>query len=239
MDIYEMLRLEARSKREGEPLKEQYGRIEIDLSAARDDEELFISGNLVTIAACDGAATTTYFKLNNKHSKKIYPSEVARVGGNFGGLYLTNAAESGKKLVLYIGRDIYIFPAKAGANKVLKVDGTPIDPSPEGEYDTALSEIKTAVEFGGNVYSKQQTSTNALVALGAVKLRDVVIRNDDATNAVDIGETAVDVATFRGASLELAAKASLGFTQVDLATLFVLSSVAGSHALLQIIGVEI
>ena len=239
MDVLEMLRQEQRSKRQGEPLKEQYVRVEIDLSTAREDEEVHISGNLITVASCDGGATTTFFKLNNKHSRKIYPSEASRVAGNFGGVYLTNSAEAGKKLILYIGRDIYIFPSKAGATKLLKADGTTINPGEASEYDTVLGSIETAVEFGGNVYSKQQTSTNALVALGAVKLRDVVIRNDDAANAVDLGETAGTVGAFRSASMELPSGASIGFTQVNLATLFILSSVADSHALLQVIGVEI
>ena len=117
--------------------------------------------------------------------------------------------------------------------------GVDIDPATTSDYDSVLGEIKAAVEFGGNVFSKQQTSTNAIVALGSVKLRDVVIRNDDAVNAVDLGESQVDVATFRAQSLEIGSGASIGFTQVDLATLFVLSSVAGSHANIQIIGVEV
>jgi hypothetical protein len=115
MDIYELLRAEAKAKKAGEPVKEQYGRISIDLSTARTDEELHISGNQITIALCDGGATTTYFKLNSKHSRKLYPHEITKVLGNFGGVYLTNAAESGKTLTIYLGRDIFIFPARAQA----------------------------------------------------------------------------------------------------------------------------
>ena len=126
MDIYEMLRAEAKAKKAGEPVKEQYGRISIDLSTARTDEELHVSGNQITIAGCDGGATTTYFKLNSKHSRKIYPAEITKVLGNFGGVYLTNAAESGKTLTIYLGRDIFIFPARASAVRVLKEDGTTI-----------------------------------------------------------------------------------------------------------------
>jgi len=239
MDVYELLKQEARSKKEGEPIKEQYGRIEIDLGTAREDEELHISGNQITMASCDGAATTTYFKLNHRHSRKLYPSEIEKVLGNFGGIYLSNAAEAGKKLILYVGRDIFIFPSKAGANKILKADGTTIDPAPEGEYDTVLGAIKTATEFSGTVYSKQQTSTNALVALGSVKLRDVLIKNTDAANAIDLGKHKADVAIFRTTSYELGAGAAIGFTQVDLSRLYILSSVAGSHASLSLIGVEI
>jgi len=128
MDVYELLRQEARSKKAGEPVKEQYGRIEIDLDTAHEDEALHISGNQITIAFCDGTASTTYFKLNHKHSRKIYPTEITKVEGNFGGIYLSNAAESGKKLIIYVARDIFIFPARAEANRILKTDGTTIDP---------------------------------------------------------------------------------------------------------------
>ena len=142
MDIYELLRQEARSKKEGEPTKEQYGRVEIDLDTAREDEALHISGNQITIAFCDGTSTTTYFKLNHRHSRKIYPTEITKVEGNFGGLYLTNAAESGKKLTLYIARDIFIFPARAAANRILKENGTTIDPVEDKRFQShALGQI--------------------------------------------------------------------------------------------------
>lgn len=234
-----MLRLEQRSKRAGEPLKEEYTRIEIALDAARTDEELHIAGDFISIASFDGTATTTYFKLNHRHSKKIYPAEIEKVHATYGGLYLTNAAEAGKKLVIYVGRAIFIYPSAAGKVKILKADGTNIDPAEDGEYDTVLDAIKTATEFSGAAYSKQQTSTNALVALGAVKLRDVIIKNNDAANSVDIGKTAANVAAFRAASYEVLAGAAIGFTQVNMSTLFILSSVADSHASLSVLGVEI
>jgi len=240
MDVYELLKQEARSKKAGEPVKEQYGRIEIDLDTAREDEELHISGNQITMASCDGAASTTYFKLNHRHSRKLYPSEIEKVLGNFGGIYLSNAAEAGKKLVLYVGRDIFIFPSKAGSNKILKADGTTIDPAPEGEYDTVLGEIKTATEFSGNVFSKQQTSTNAMVAFSTtMKLRDIIIKNIHAANSVDIGMYAADVATFRNTSYELGAGATVGFTSVNLSKIYLLSSVADSHGKIAMLGTAV
>jgi hypothetical protein len=104
------------------------------LSTARDDEELHISGNQITIAGCDGGATTTYFKLNNKHSRKVYPHEITKVLGNFGGVYLSNAAEPGKTLTIYLGRDIFIFPARASATRILEEDGTTINPVQDERY---------------------------------------------------------------------------------------------------------
>jgi len=239
MDVYELLRQEARSKKAGEPNKEQYARIEIDLDTAREDEEIHIAGNQITMAFCDGNATTTYFKLNHRHSRKVYPAEIEKLLGNFGGIYLTNAAEAGKKLVIYVGRDIFIFPARSGATRILKADCTTIDPAVESEYETVLGEIKTAVEFSGSVYSEQQTSTNAMVAIGTYKLRDVIIKNTAAANAIDIGMQKGSVADFRADSYELGAGAVIGFTQVNLATLFILSSIADSHGTISLLGTKI
>ena len=157
MDIYEMLRAEQRSKKAGEPLKEQYGRVEIDLSTAREDAALQIAGNEITIAFCDGDATNTYFKLNNKHSRKIYPAEITKVQGNFGGVYMSNAAEAGKKLIVYIARDIFIFPARAEANRILRADGTTINPVRDERYQShtgghlkvTLATLDTAKQLTG------------------------------------------------------------------------------------------
>ena len=97
---------------------------------------------------------------------------------------------------------------------------------------------KTLPQFGGAAYSKAQSSTDAMIALGAKKLRDVIIKNVHATHEVYIGESQANVATFRAQSLELASGVSAGFTQIDLATLFILSSTAGEHAEVRILGVE-
>jgi len=175
MDVYELLRQEARSKKEGEPRKEQYGRVEIDLDTAREDEALHISGNQITIAFCDGTATTTYFKLNHKHSRKIYPTEITKVEGNFGGVYMSNAAESGKKLILYIARDIFIFPARAEANRILKEDGTTINPAEDkrfsshtgGHLKTTLATLDTP---------KRMSSTHLKVKWAVVGSKDYSFR---------------------------------------------------------------
>ena len=249
MDVYELLRQEARSKKAGEPTKEQYTRVEIDLDTAREDEELHISGNQITMASCDGAATTTYFKLNHRHSRKLYPSEIEKVVGNFGGIYLTNVAETGKKLILYIGRDIFIFPSKAGANKILRTDGTPINPATSDNQDTIIANmydvdsdiIMNKESFGGKPYSTPITSTNACQRFSSTnpeKLRDIIIKNTDASNPVDIGLYHATPATLRGASYELNGGAAIGFRNVDLYQLGLISSTDGNHAIVQVLGTE-
>ena len=184
MDIYEMLKMEQRSKKIGEPVKEQYGRVEIDLSTARVDEAIHIAGNHITIAFCDGASTTTYFKLNNKHSRNLYPAEITKVMGNFGGLYMTNDAEAGKKLIIYIGRDIFIFPARAEANRILKSDGTTINPARDERYQAhTIGQVDRRVL--GTIDEAEgiaTTSTKVKWAIIHVDTADVMIGDSTLTN---------------------------------------------------------
>jgi hypothetical protein len=175
MDIYELLRAEAKAKKAGEPVKEQYGRISIDLSTARTDEEMHISGNQITIAGCDGGATTTYFKLNSKHSRKIYPAEITKMLGNFGGVYMSNAAEPGKTLTIYLGRDIFIFPARAEAVRVLKEDGTTIDPGQDKRHiaHTGAHLKATLTNLDG---AQQLSATSIKVKWAIIASKDYAFR---------------------------------------------------------------
>ena len=257
MDVYEMLRAEKRAKKEGEPLKEQYGRIEIDLGIARDDEQMHLSGDLITVGDFNGTSPTTFFKLNNRHSRKLYPGEIEIIKGEFGGIYLTNAAEAGKKLVLYIARAIYIYPSSAGKVKLLKTDGTGINPA----TDEISVDIKTAVEsldtnafdaatdtvkqgFGGNVFNMPVTvamvTDDAKHAFAATtkKLRDVLIKNTHATDSLMIGENQADVATIRSENFELAAGEAIGFVMVDISTLYYCTKVNAEEPTARLIGVE-
>lgn len=98
---------------------------------------------------------------------------------------------------------------------------------------------KTYESFSGTPYSTPITSSNAVQRFNATNpklLRDVVLRNTDTANAVDIGLYNATVATFRGASFELAAGATVGFTLVDLYQLGTVSSIDGSHAIIHVIG---
>jgi hypothetical protein len=190
MDIYELLRAEAKAKKAGEPVKEQYGRISIDLSTARTDEELHISGNQITIAQCDGGATTTYFKLNSKHSRKVYPHEITKVLGNFGGVYLSNTAEPGKTLTIYLGRDIFIFPARAQAMRVLKTDGTTINPVRDERYKAHTGgHLKVAVAVADT--AKQVIATSTKVKWAIISVEDYDCRwgfSSTVARAAEIGQ---------------------------------------------------
>ena len=145
MDILELLNAERKAKAAGEPLKEQYTRIELELDTAREDEALHISGDSIAIAYFDGTATTTYFKVNHKHSRRVYPGEIEKLEAEIGGIYLTNAAEVGKKLVIYVGRYIKFVTSSSGKVKVLDPIGTNIYPATTADVnavETAVDEVE-------------------------------------------------------------------------------------------------
>ena len=105
----------------------------------------------------------------------------------------------------------------------------------DGSTDTIM------LRFHGTPYSIPITSTNACQRFNSTnpkKIADIIFKNIDAANAVDIGLYNATPATLRAASFELAAGASFGFTKVDLYQLGIISSVDGSHAIVQVIGVE-
>lgn len=186
MDVLELLKLEVASKKLGEPLKEQYARVSIDLSEARTDEAIHLSGDSIAVASFDGAATTTYFKLNHKHSRELYPAEVEKLYAKFGGIYMTNVAEAGKTLVLYIGRAIFIYPSAAKKVRILDPDGTNIAVARDSRFKSHTFK------------HKEQTTQNAAgtaeaLMVASTKVRWAIIhfetlaRVGDASITIDAG----------------------------------------------------
>ena len=106
------------------------------------------------------------------------------------------------------------------------------------ELESLDSQISNKEYFGGEIFSKRQTSTNTKAAVGTVKLRDIVIQNKDGANAVSLGIDGVDTATMRTTSFQLDAGASLGFVKLDLATLFLASASDGAAAIIHVIGTK-
>jgi hypothetical protein len=258
-DFLDWMRAQARiAKTDTERVTERYARIVIDLGTAREEVKINISGDYMGVAKFTGTASTTYFRLNHRNAREIYPSEIAKIYATYKHIYLSNAAEAGKELVLYVGGamsgEIQVNTGKVGLKDS---SGGDIDPATEdGNLATCASELATvnteltaqgveqdklvtALEWSGTPYSTPKTSTNVVQKFeaGSKKLRDVIIRNTDATNAVDIGLYNATPATFRAASFEVAAASSVGFREVDLTLLGVLSSVAGNHAIVHVLGV--
>lgn len=86
--------------------------------------------------------------------------------------------------------------------------------------------------FGGNVYSKTMTMENdnaTRFETTTKKLRDVIIQVG--LNAMLLGATGAEVYT-------VGVRETVGFTQVDISTLYFKNLVAGSNGKITIIGVE-
>jgi len=88
------------------------------------------------------------------------------------------------------------------------------------------------VKFSGDVYSKTMTMTNDNATRFEVsprRLRDVVILVE--TNPMLLGERGVEVYT-------VGASEAVGFTKVDISTLYFKNAGAGNNGKISILGVE-
>ena len=155
-----------KGRQEGE--KERYTRIEIALDVARSDEELMINGDMIAIATCSGAASTTYFKLNHRHSRPIRPNEILELEApnGFNRIYMSNAAEAGKVLIMYVSGALWLRPAggKVGIRDVTGTDITPVNDS------------RFKAHTFGSLKPTTQTTTNVRQALLAnTKVRWAII----------------------------------------------------------------
>jgi hypothetical protein len=130
MDYLDFLRGQARIAKTGEErVTERYSRIVIDLGTAREEVKIHLTGDYMGIAKSNGAAATTFFRLNHRNARAIYPSEIAKLYATYKHIYLTNAAEAGKELILYVGGalsgEIQVSTGKMGLKDS---DGGDIDP---------------------------------------------------------------------------------------------------------------
>jgi len=96
-----------------EDIKERYSRITLDLTTERNDEEIDISGNYISVVKCSGDEDSTYIKLNHRNARPLYLKEFKMVSGNFSKIYLSNAAKTKSSLILYIGTNVCIDTAGA------------------------------------------------------------------------------------------------------------------------------
>jgi hypothetical protein len=98
--------------------------------------------------------------------------------------------------------------------------------------ETTHHSAKVLNQFGGNVYSKQMTMTDdnaTRFETSTKKLRDVCIIVT--TNNMLLGETGTEV-------YPVDADDTIGFTEVDVSTLYFKNASAGSNGTITILGVE-
>ena len=143
-----------RFKGREEGVKERYTRIVIELDVARVNEELAITGDMIAVASCTGDGSTTFFKLNHRHARPIHPTEVLEVGApnGFNRIYMSNAAESGKSVVLYVSGAMFLKTA-AGKVGIKNTSGTDIDPA-------TIQSIESLEErFESHTYKHKEETT--------------------------------------------------------------------------------
>jgi len=107
--------------------------------------------------------------------------------------------------------------------------GTQINPATE---DTSATILAEGLGFSGAVYENENTATDDTVRkfeASSKKLRDVVIQVE--TNAQLFGNAS-------NQRFKVTAGASMGFTQVDLSTLYFKNAGAGQNGTVRILGVE-
>ena len=127
--------------------------------------------------------------------------------------------------------------ADTGATK------TAIESLDTNAFDSAVDTIQ--IGFSGNVFN--MVITAAMVtddakhafAASEKKLKDVVIKNTHATAHIVIGENQADVTTFRSTCFVLKAGSTIGFTMVDLATLYYCTEADAEEPTIRLIGVEV
>lgn len=139
-----LLAQERIGKADQERPQERYARIVIPLDNADyvgTDIELHLKGDYIGRIKYDGSATGCYFKLNNRHSGRIYAGEFRRTYSEYDRIYFTNpSSQSGKQLVLTVGGAFSseIEPSSGGKTGLQDSGGTDIDPAEKDEYDAAL-----------------------------------------------------------------------------------------------------
>jgi len=132
-----------------------YELLEIDLSTAREDEEIKYAGDFL-LAKTDGELSGIEVRFNEKNHPKFKLSDWNPIITPFYRFFLTNTAQSGKKLKLFVGKDA---SAVAGVSQVnlgnvglLNTAGEQINPAKEDgnlasiknntdKLDTALSNL--------------------------------------------------------------------------------------------------
>jgi len=125
-----------------------------------------------------------------------------------------------------------IFKDLSAATSVILGKVRVVDSGGTEATETTHHSVKTLPQFGGNVYSKTMTMTDdnaTRFETSAKKLRDAVIIVT--TFNMLLGETGVVV-------YPVAATNTVGFTRVDISTLYFQNASSGSNGTITILGTE-
>ena len=174
-----ILAQERTGKAEEEREQERYARIVIPLDKTEfvgTDIELHLKGDYIGRIKYDGSPTGCYFRLNNRHSGRIYAGEFRRTYIEYDRVYLTNpSSQTGKELILTVGEAF----------------SSEIEPS--------------SGSWTGIPYQKSMTTSDSqgVFEASTKKLRSVVIHNTHGSYAALVGLTTPIFTIGAGESLAL------------------------------------
>jgi len=129
-----------------------YALIELDLSSARDNYPIFCPGDIISVLEINGEVTV---RLDKRDAPEIDLTKVSKVNVRpmkFSWLYFSNPAQSGKRVILLIGREASFepIPSRIGNVGLLDVAETRINPATEDTLAKLLNSIGDAGESPTN-----------------------------------------------------------------------------------------
>lgn len=135
-----------------------YTILELDLSEARDGEEVIVTGYRIIRLYLDGELKLAIKEKDNPQIDLRYTSDIISGHKPFKYLYFFNPAQSGKKAILLVGKTPWFLATatRMGAVQLLDTDGVTINPATE---DT-LSALKDNVASGVKVQKSDGTVIN-------------------------------------------------------------------------------
>jgi hypothetical protein len=157
---------------------EDYGRLSIDLSTARTNEEIQIHGDYLAKIKYDGTATGCYFTIDHRHAAKIYAKEFKSLQRRYARLFLTNTAQAGKVLVMQINEtDVSVIIPELDTGKL-------------SEIEVAVEAIQALQEIDGA--GDLQKVKEELETINAQMLTDNAVLDALLLDTADI-ETAIEI----------------------------------------------
>lgn len=263
--IQSLLAQERTGKAKIEREQERYARIVIPLDKAEyvgTDIEVHIKGDYIGRIKYDGSATGCYFKLNNKHSGRIYAGEFRRTYSEYDRIYLSNpSSQNGKQLVLTVGGAFSseIEPSSGGKTGLQDTSGTDVDPAVKDEYDAGLLLATNSLDIMDdwdesnrckvNLPAATETKLDGLIWTGTPYQKSMTTSNSQGVfeastkklRSVVIHNTHGSYDALIGLTtpvFTVAAGESLALDNVDMHLLYVKTKSGTNHATLELIGTE-
>ena len=138
-----------------------YQIVTINLATARTNEELLVVGDFIGVASITGSCT---LRVNERNNDAINLQIVRRTKTPFYRFFITNTAQAGKSVTLYIGGDASFEIDVVGRIGIVNVAGTDINPATEDTLATLALESGGNLETIAGVDFATQTTLNLIKA---------------------------------------------------------------------------